>query len=286
MTRFRFSYNGIVYMGEDLRVSADRLVRFGYDAIELVGERNWYPDTSTIRSTLGDVGLAVSSICALWNQERDLSSPDPKVRANGVDYGREMADFAAEVGAPIILIAPSAWAKLEPLAPPEVERGWAIENIRRIAEYAANVGVNFTLEPWNRFETYFMNRLEQAVDLLKETGLANGGVHGDTFHMNIDENMSIGDAYRRAGTALNHTHIDDSNRGAPGTGHIDFRDILRALDEVDYKGYLCFELLPPKPDFWPNLRAGMYPEFRDELTERSIKYMKALEAELFTPTSG
>lgn len=41
--RYRYAYNSLVYFGEDVAQSVDRVARFGYDAIEIVGE----PDQST-----------------------------------------------------------------------------------------------------------------------------------------------------------------------------------------------------------------------------------------------
>ena len=36
MSRFKYSYNALVYYGEDIARSIDRVARFGYDAIEVV----------------------------------------------------------------------------------------------------------------------------------------------------------------------------------------------------------------------------------------------------------
>jgi hypothetical protein len=38
MSRFKYSYNAIVYYQEDIAKGIDRVARYGYDAIELVGE--------------------------------------------------------------------------------------------------------------------------------------------------------------------------------------------------------------------------------------------------------
>ena len=38
MTPYRYAYNALVYYGEDMADSIDRVARFGYDAIEVVGE--------------------------------------------------------------------------------------------------------------------------------------------------------------------------------------------------------------------------------------------------------
>lgn len=278
MGQFRYSYDALVYYGEDISESIDRVAGYGYDAIELVGEPAEL-DGGRIKKLTGDAGIVVSSICSIYTAERDLAHPDPDVRKGAVQYVKDVADLAAAAGAPTMILAPTAVNKTERLAPEEDERKWAVEGMREGGEYAASVGVNLTLECWNRYETYWLNRLEQAAELWRETGLSNGGVMGDTFHMNIEED-SIAEAIRRTGPLLNHVHLADSNRAAPGTGHTDFAPILKALDEIDYQGYLTFELLPASADPFGVMQAGGAGDFFDKYTERSIKHMKQVEVQL------
>jgi sugar phosphate isomerase/epimerase len=275
---FRYSYDQLVYFGEDVSQSIDRLARLGYDAIELAGEPDQF-DAAAVRRQAEQAGIVVGSICSIYTGERDLSSPDPDVRKNAREYVRSVADFAAGVGAPTMIDAPAAVGRLAPASPVADERKWAIEGIREGGEYAASVGVDLTLECWNRYETYFLNRLEQAVELWQETGLENGGVMGDTFHMNIEED-SIAEAIRRTGSLLNHVHLADSNRSAPGQGHTPFEDILTALRDIDYQGYVTFELLPPSADPFAVMRAGGHQDFFDRFTKLAIDRVKEIEQSL------
>ncbi len=152
-----------------------------------------------------------------------------------------------------------------------------MESIRACGEYAASSGVNLTLECWNRYGTYLLNRLEQAVRLWRETGLPNGGVMADTYHMNIEE-RSLPQAIRETRELLNHVHLSDSNRAAPGQGHIDFGSVLQALAEIGYRGYLAFEL-----DAQAAVRSGAMPagdDLQGRLMERAIEHIRGLEARL------
>lgn len=154
----------------------------------------------------------------------------------------------------------------------------SIESIRQGGEYAASPRIDLALEPWNRYETYFLNRLEQAVELWRATELEHGGVMGDTFHMNIEE-ASIPDAFRAAGGLLGHVHLADSNRAVAGRGHTDFRPILRALGDIDFRGYLSFEVMAPSGDPM-GIPAGAGPESFDADTRQAIAHLKAIELEL------
>jgi sugar phosphate isomerase/epimerase len=275
VSRFKYAYNSFSYYGEEIGQSIERVARLGYDAIELVGEPELY-DGPRVRTLAADAGIAVSSISSMYTADRDLCHPDPVNRRKAVDYVRAVADLAAETGASTIIVAPSAVMKTAPLAPPADEWEWAIESIRDAGEYAASVGVDVALEPWNRYETYFLNRLEQAIELWKAVGLENGGVMADTFHMNIEE-ASIPDALRAAEGLLTHVHLADSNRAVAGRGHTDFLPILRALLDIDYRGYLSFEVMAPSGDPM-GIPAGAGPESFDADTKQAIEQLKAIEA--------
>jgi len=278
MVRFRYAYNALVYFGEDIADSIDRVARFGYDAIEVVGEPATL-DAKRIKRLADDAGIAVSSVCSIYTAERDLAHPDPAVRAGTVQYVKDVADFAATMGAETVIVHPTACMKTQALALAADERRWAVEGIRAAGEHAAPLGVNLSLECWNRYETYFMNRLEQAASLWRETGLTNGGIQGDTFHMSLEE-ASIPEAFRQHGSMLQHVHLADSNRAAPGAGHLDFVPIVQALVDVGYQGYLSFELLPASADPFGAMKAGGQEAFFDRYTEQAIRYMKAVEAQV------
>ncbi|MED0716190.1 sugar phosphate isomerase/epimerase [Aeribacillus composti] len=272
---FKYSYDSLVYYGEDVEKSIERLAKFGYDAIELVGEPDNY-DTKQVRKLVSDYGISVSSICSIYNEQRDLAHPDPAKRRQAIDYVKRVADMSAEVGAPVMIVAPTACMKTSSLADIEDEIKWAIEGIREGGEYAAKLNVKLCIEAWNRYETYMLNRLDQAIDMMKKVNLPNVGIMGDTFHMNIEE-ADIAEAIRKSGDALIHIHFADSNRAAPGMGHIDFAPILKALKEINYQGYVTFEILPAAADPFGVMRKGGGQEFFDNYTKKCIDYIKSIE---------
>lgn len=275
---FKYSYDALVYFGEDIEKSVFRVASCGYDAIELVGEPDSY-EVPRVRKSCEKNGIAVSSICSIYNKKRDLISPEPKQRQKAVEYVKRVADFAAEVGAPVMIVAPSACMKTTQLSSSEDELSWAVEGIYQGAEYANTLNVNLAIEAWNRYETHFLNRVEQCLELRKKIKLPNVGVMGDTFHMNIEEEV-ISKSLYNAGEDLIHLHIADSNRAAPGKGHIDFAPILKALKDIQYKGYITFELLPAFADPFGTLRKGGGREFFDEYTKQAIDYIKSIEKKI------
>jgi sugar phosphate isomerase/epimerase len=111
---------------------------------------------------------------------------------------------------------------------------------------AADAGVSLLLEPLNRYECDWLNTTEEALSIIAQLGFDNLKYLADTFHMNIEE-VDMAASLRRAGSALGYIHLVDSNRCGPGQGHLPFGEVLHALLEVGYDGYLSFECLP-EPD--------------------------------------
>ena len=107
----------------------------------------------------------------------------------------------------------------------------------------------------------------------RETGLANGGIMADTFHMNIEERSILGSILAH-GDLLNHVHLSDSNRLAPGLGHIDFAQVLLTLREAGYGGGLAFELIPTLPNLFGDKVDR--PPF-DDVASQAIDHMKETE---------
>ena len=275
---FKYSYNAIVYSGEDYVTQVKRLNKFGYDGIELVGEPDWY-NFNEVNKLNNDYNIKVNSICSIFTSERDLIHPEISMRKKAIEYCKQIADMGAEINSTTMIVAPSPVGKIESLKSHDEEMKYAVESIQKVGEYAQKVGINISIEPWNRYETYFINRLEQAEKILDQLDLKNAGIHGDTFHMSIEE-VNIAEAYRNIGSKLNHCHIADSNRAAPGTGHTNFKPILQVLKDINFNNYITMELIPPVSDPFACVRGGRAEEFKDDFTEQSINYLKSLEKDL------
>lgn len=261
----------LVYANEDISKGIERLARYGYDGVDIVGEPANY-DTDYIVHHLNKNNIEASSICAVFNAERDFVSTNPEIRKAAVNYVKECVDFASAVGAKAISVQASACMKTKREADEEVEWGWAVEGLREAGEYAKRKDIKLTLEAWNRYETYFINRVDQALRMVQDINLENIGVMGDTYHMNIEE-VNIGDAIRSLGDKLYYLHIADSNRAAPGRGHIDFNEVVRALRDINYDGWIAMELLPAAAD---PFGGEVQKEFYDQYTKESIEFLENL----------
>lgn len=270
-----YSYNILVFGDEPVEKSAERLHRYGYDALELVGEPERY-DWDEVRQVLQKYDFKTVSVCNIYSRERDLTSADPTVRAHARNYIAETIRMAGHVGAQTVIVAPTANMRIRrELSTPEEEWAMAVEGIRECASVAEQHGVRLVIEPWNRFETHLVNRLDQAVRLAQEVDRPNVKIMGDLFHMNIEE-ANIPQAIRSAGDWLCHTHIADNQRDLPGKGHLDWPEIVQALKDTGFDGSLVLEYIPPHADPYFAFREKVDESVYEEHSRYAIEFMKSL----------
>lgn len=228
--------------GDDQVGLCGHVAGLGFDVIEVCVENPARLSGQAVAEAAAGAGLGVV-VCGAFGPERDVSHEDASVRTGAVNYLRTCIDVAAAVGSPIVagpMYATTGQARL--LSEVERRAQWlrATKSLREVAAYADASGVSLAIEPLNRFETDLVNTVEQGKALCKGIGAPNVGLLLDTFHMNIEE-TSIAGAIRDAGSLLRHFHACENDRGAPGSGHIDWPEVFGALQDIDYDGDLVIE---------------------------------------------
>ncbi len=175
-----------------------------------------------------------------------FTSPDAAVRSQAVEVFKGLADVAAEFGAMINMGRVRGFIAEGETAEIAARRFGQVAG--EINEYARAFGVTLILEPVNRYEINFINNLDEGVDLINKLRIPGLKLMPDVFHMNI-EDASIEGNLQKYIDHVAYIHFADSNRLAPGQGHLDFPAIVAALNEVGYKGWASVEILPkPDPD--------------------------------------
>ena len=265
----------------------------GYDGVDVDAEPDKIPADkfAEVCGLAQELGLEIPALICAWGawhagEERNLASSDETRRRHAVEYTLKCIDLAATFAVPPMLEIDAAAEKMEyPLASTpraELRRNF-VKSALEICNYAQPRNVPIAIEPINRFEGIcgFLNSLVEARSVADEVGCGLG-VMADFFHLNIEDGP-VTEALRLAGDKLMHIHLADSNRQAPGTGHIDFYDVVRTLKAINYQGYFAVDSVPVKPD-WKSL-------LRDSITfmkqvERTVELQERIEAEMRFQTAG
>ena len=116
-------------------------------------------------------------------------------------------------------------------------------NLGSLDDYAGLHQVKLFIEVINRYETNIFNTCKETLDFITQHRFKQAYVHLDTFHMAIEEANAV-EAIREASQCLGYIHFADNNRHFPGDGRLDFLEILRALKDINYQGYISVECLP------------------------------------------
>jgi sugar phosphate isomerase/epimerase len=94
----------------------------------------------------------------------------------------------------------------------------------------------------------FINNCTEGLEIVRESGRRCVRLMPDIFHMNI-EDASFRDAFTAARDFIGYVHVADSNRLAPGWGHMPFDEIFGILEDIGYDSWITAEILPqPDPD--------------------------------------
>jgi sugar phosphate isomerase/epimerase len=231
--------------GATLQAKWDFARAAGYDAIELRGKggfafRDRLPELRVARAD----GVVMPTVCV--DMLHFLGAFDPGQRRDAVAQMKSQLSVIAEIDG-IGAQTPASYGmfsrRLPPFEPPRSEaedREVLLAGLTELGEHARAEGVTLFLEPLNRYEDHMVNRLDQAVGLIREVGLDSVRVGIDSYHMNIEE-FDPAAAITAAAGYIGHAQVSDSNRFQPGAGHLDWPAWLGSLEAAGYDGYLAVE---------------------------------------------
>jgi D-psicose/D-tagatose/L-ribulose 3-epimerase len=279
----KFGLDTMIFTGRFTDEYTDRFKKIkelGFDGVEIALAQKGDFDYGRTLEELKKNGLECCGICGIMSLDRDIRGPDREAIRNGIAYIKDSIDAARamECG---LLVGPlySAVGRTGLETPEDKRKQWRkeIESLREVCSYAEEKGVLVALEPLNRFETDFINITEDAVKLICDVGSQNLKLHLDTFHMNIEEKNSA-DAIRKAGDLLVSFHANENDRGAPGTGQVRWEEIAKALNDIDYKGYLIIETFTPDNELIARAASIWRSTEESEwvLLEKGLKFLKKL----------
>ena len=234
----------VIYRGS-MRDAFSLASYLGYDGVELHIRHPGQIKRDELKNLIEEYGLGIPTLgtgMAATQEGLTLSNPDPDIRRRTMERIREYIALAAHLDSAVTLGSITGSLGNDPRQQP-LRREAALECLEECTRAAAEARVTMLLEALNRYERDYLNTLEEALRVIRQIGMPNLKLLADTFHMNIEE-ANITASLRTAGRDLGHVHLADTNRQAPGHGHLDLRGVLRALQDIGYEGYLSFEILP------------------------------------------
>lgn len=212
----------------------------GFDGVELPLFDGTAEHYKMIRAELDRQGLACSTVTVM-NPDTNPISPDASIRHAAVERLKWAIEMNQILGS-VAMCGPyhSPLGVFSGAGPTAVEKGHAVEVLRKAAEFAAQAKLTLAIEYLNRFECYFLTTAADARALVKAVDHPNFRCMYDTFHAHIEEKSQAA-GIAACQDVFAHVHISENDRGTPGTGHVHFDETFRALRKVGYDGWMVIE---------------------------------------------
>jgi hexulose-6-phosphate isomerase len=221
-------------VGDRLKIAADA----GFVSVEL----DTIFDTEQLKTTAAGAskaGIGVDSIVCSTHWSQPLSDPDPAVFEKTMAATRVSLQNAKDLGGDMVLLVPAV------VNPKVMYRdAWtrSIERVKRLAEDAEKIGVTIGIENvWNKF---LLSPLE-AKRFIEEIGSPRV-----RFWFDIGNVVLYGysqDWIRTLGPLIARMHIKDFKSDKKEfvplqEGSVDWAEVMRAIDEIGFKGYIAAEV--------------------------------------------
>jgi hydroxypyruvate isomerase len=121
-----------------------------------------------------------------------------------------------------------------------------VENLRFAADALARESIRLLVEPINTLDIpgFFLNKTEQAVQLIADVRSSNLFIQYDIYHMQVMEG-DIARSLQKHLPRIAHVQLaDNPGRNEPGTGEINYPFLFRHLDTLGYRGWVGCEYKP------------------------------------------
>ena len=275
-----FGGHALVWSGdwtpEGARKSISCAAKAGYDFIEIALLDPWKVDVALTKDLLAEFQIGAHASLGL-SASTDVTSLDPTIIAKGDELLRKATDVLHGIGGTELCgVIYCALGKYP--APATLQnRANSVAAMQRLADYAADKGININLEVVNRYETHIINTGLEGLAFLDEVNRPNAYLHLDTYHMHIEED-GMAKSVLAAQDRLGYIHIGESHRGYLGTGNVNFPAFFAALKQINYQGPITFESFSSKvvdPNLsntlcvWRNLW-----DDSDDLASKALQFIK------------
>lgn len=232
--------------GRTVRERFEHARELGVHGVEVWG-RGLTARVPEIVDAMEATGIPVAAIN--HGRQGRMLDPHPIERDRALGELRQSISDAADLKAKGVIFVPNFFGHVLPDLSPwmtawELQAELLNQHLRVLEDYAAAMNVELYVEPINRYETSFLNRLEQAAQIAAKRGHPNVKIVADVFHMALEEADSPA-AIRQFGPLIGHVHLADHNRRLPGQGMTDFAALAAALKDVGYSGWAAYETGDP-----------------------------------------
>ena len=199
-------------------------------------------DMAGVARALGETGVTLTGFCV----DPRRSIVDPAEHEEMLQAVHETIAEARKVGSPPLIIA--SGFRVEGMSEEEHFEN-AVSVLKKAASAAESAGVTLVLEPLNTelFAQMYLVRTPLALDIIEAVGSPKLKLIYDVHHSAV-----MGEDVKQVLAGRMHlvAHVQVAGtpgRNEPGTGNLDWKQIMADLEELGYEGPIGLEYMPTVP---------------------------------------
>ena len=196
-----------------------------------------------VAQALRETGVTLTSFCV--DPRRSLV--DPAQHAEFIEAVRDSLAASRQVGSPPLIVA-SGFTR-EGVSHAE-QRAAALQALTEAARLAEAAGVELLVEPLNTRIDHpgmFLHDTRETLDIIEEVGSPYLKLLFDVYHSSVMDE-SLEDVLHGRMHLVRHVQIADlPGRNEPGTGQLDWSDLLQRLKALGYQQAIGLEYKPTLP---------------------------------------
>lgn len=227
----------MLFPEEDIPQRLRYVKELGFEGFEFWGWEN--KDIQELTRVSTELGLSVVAFSTV-----SVSLVDAKQRDRYVDGLRRSIEVARQLGCRHLIT--QVGAELTNV-PREDQLLSLIDGLNASAPILESNRITLLVEPLNVLvdnKGYFLSRSAEAFDIIRAVSSPYIKVLYDVYHQQITEGNLI-PTIRQNIDAIGHFHIaDHPGRHEPGTGEINYKNVLRAIKNTGYDGWIGLEYRP------------------------------------------
>lgn len=226
-----------LFSGKDFYESLKTVKDLGLDNIEFWSW--WNKDIKRIKHEVDSLGLNVAAFCTGF-----ISLTDPQKSDEYVEFLKKSIEVAKELGCKFLIS--QVGDELEGVSR-EDQHNSIVDGLKVCAPMLEEEGITLVIEPLNthvNHKGYYLYSSHEAFEIVDKVGSGNVKVLYDIYHQQIMEGNLIS-TIRNNIDKIGYFHA----AGNPGRnelyyGEINYMEVLKAIRETGYNGYIGLEYFP------------------------------------------
>jgi hydroxypyruvate isomerase len=196
----------------------------------------WNYDIEELVKASKDSNIKIAAICTKF-----ISLTDPFFRNEYIDGIKETIEACKKLGCKTII---SQVGKELPGKSRQEQKDSIITGLKEAASILKDTGIVLVIEPLNSLVDhagYFLTRSNEAAEIVNAVDSESIKMLFDIYHQQITEGNLIPNIKKYL-PLIGHLHLaDHPGRFQPGTGEINYPNVLAAVEKSGYKGYIGLE---------------------------------------------